>query len=133
MVTGMADAAVVNGASKATAFFNYHIGSRQNPVAKNFLARSREIGPIAALRRLSLGNNAGDDFIAFPEFDSLAGTQPSLQSLGVTKLANVYTGHGGMVSQYVTHCQPCVATAAPRLSAGQRSARRQECPSHTLS
>jgi len=46
----MVDATVVNGASIATALFNHDIGSGQNAVAKNFLARGREIGPIAGLR-----------------------------------------------------------------------------------
>ncbi len=78
MVTGMAVAMVVNGASIATAFFNYHIGSGQNAVAKNFLAQGREIRPMAGLGRRSFGNNAGYDFVPLPEFHGLSGTQPSL-------------------------------------------------------
>ena len=93
MVTGMAVARVVNGASIATAFFNHDIGSGQNAVAENFLARGREIRPIARLWRRPFGNNAANNLVPLPEFHSLAGAQPSLQPLGVPELANVYAGH----------------------------------------
>jgi hypothetical protein len=72
---------------------------------QNFLARGREIRPVARLLRRSLGNNAGNHRVALPEFYCLTRTQPSLQPLGIPKLANVYAGHGKSVPQYVTHCQ----------------------------
>src|SRR5271157_2343292 len=105
MVAAMAEATVVNGPSIAPAFFNDDVGSGQNAVAKNFLAGGCEIGPIAALRRRSLGNNASDYLVALPQFHGLAGTQPSLQPFGVAKLADVYAGHNDIVSQSVTQCQ----------------------------
>src|ERR1019366_2500416 len=105
MVTGVGGATVVIATSIATAFFNHNICSGQNAVAKNLLPHGREIGPIAGPRRRSFGNNAGNHLVSLPEFHSLAGTQPSLQPLGVSKLANVYAGHGMIVPQYVTRCQ----------------------------
>src|ERR1700689_509329 len=97
----MVGSLIVKGASVATAFFNHHIGSGQNAVAKNFLARGREIRPFAGLRRRSLGNDAGNYLVALPEFHSFAGTQPSLQPFGVAELANVYAGH---YQNCGTHC-----------------------------
>src|SRR5260370_29055020 len=98
-------ATVFNGASIATAFFNHQIGSGQNTVAKDFLASGREVGPIAGLRRRPLRNNASNHLVPLPEFHSLSRPQPSLQALGVPKLANVYAGHNQIVPQSVPHCQ----------------------------
>ena len=79
--------------SIAAAFVNHNIGSGQSAVAKDFLARRREIGPLARLRRRSLGNDAGNDRVALPEFHGLSGTQPCFQTLGVSKFTNVYARH----------------------------------------
>jgi|SRR5580698_3016099 hypothetical protein len=98
-------ATVVIAASIATALFNHDIGTGQNAVAKNLLPHGREIRPIAGRRRRALWNNAGNDLVSLPEFYNLAGTQPSLQPLGVSKLANVHAGHNQIVPQVVTHCQ----------------------------
>src|SRR5208282_920046 len=123
MVTGMDDETVVNGASIATAFLNHHIRSGQNAVPKNFLAQGCEIGPSAGLRRRPFGNNAGNHLVALPKLHRFAGPQPSLEPLGVTKLADVYAGHNEIVSQCVTHCQmPCPlrATACAPAVSGYR-------------
>src|SRR5882762_6135668 len=105
MVTGMADGTIVNRASVTTAFFNHQVGSGQYAVAKNFLAQGREVRPIAGLRRRSFWYDAGNHLVSLPKFHSLAGTEPSLQPLGIPKLANVYARHGNIVPQYVTQCQ----------------------------
>src|SRR5208337_18899 len=102
MVTGVDDTMVSNGTSIAAAFFNHHIGSGENAVAKTFLARGREVGPIAALRRRSLRNYACNHLVAFAKFHRLAGAQPGLQPLSVPKLANVYARHTNIVPQIVT-------------------------------
>jgi len=73
MVTGAADATVFNRASIATAFFNDHIGSGQNAVAKNFLALGRKIRPFAGLWTRSFRNNASNQLVALTQFDSLSG------------------------------------------------------------
>jgi hypothetical protein len=91
--------------SIAAALFYDEVGSRQNAVAQNFLSRGREVGPISRLRRRSGGNNARDDLVALAKFDSLARTQPSFETLGVSKLADGDTMHIIIVSQYVTQCK----------------------------
>src|ERR1035437_398690 len=105
MEAAIAGATVVNGSSIAAAFFNHQIGSGQNAVAKDFLARGREIGPIAGLRRRSYGDNSGNHLVALPEFHRLPRAQPTLQPLGVPELANVYAEHIVIVPQIVTRCQ----------------------------
>src|ERR1700730_10664632 len=82
------------GRSIAAALLNNQVRSRQDAITQDFLTHGREIRPIAGLRRRSFGNNAGNHLVSLPEFHGLAGTQPSLQALGVPKLANVYAGHG---------------------------------------
>jgi hypothetical protein len=105
MAPRLADVGVVNGASIATTFLNHHIRSRQNAIAKNLLPHGCKIGPTAGRWRRSLRNNAGNHLIALAKFHGLAGTQPRLQPLSVTKLANVHARHKGIVPQFVAHCQ----------------------------
>lgn len=93
MLTEAADEMVVNRASIATALFNYHVGSRQNTVAKNLHPQGCEIWPIAGWQRGCLWNDAGYHFVALAKLYSLARAQPSLQPFGVTKLANIDARH----------------------------------------
>jgi len=95
------------GWSIAAALPNNQVRPGQNAITQDFLTQGSEIGPIAGLRRRSFWNNARNHLVSFPEFHSLAGTQPSLQPLGVPKLTNVYAGHKKIVPQKVTHCQGC--------------------------
>src|ERR1035437_1365849 len=105
MEAAIAGATVVNGSSIAAAFFNHQIGSGQNAVAKDFLAQGREIRPFAGQRWRSFWNNAGNDLVSLSEFHRLPRAQPSLQPLGVPKLAHVYARHIVIVPQTVTRCQ----------------------------
>src|ERR1035438_2262599 len=105
MVAALAGGTVVNGSSIAAAFLNHNICAGQNAVAEILLAQRGEIRPIAGLWRRSVGNDTGDDHVALPEFHRLAGTQPGLQPLCVSELANVDTWHCRIVPHFVAHCQ----------------------------
>ena len=48
-------------------------------------------------------DDPGDDLVALAKFDGLTGAQPSLQALGIAKLADVYAKHNSIVAHNVTH------------------------------
>src|SRR6266403_6162013 len=75
--------------SIAPTLLDYEIRARQYPVAKNLLAASLKIRPLARGLFVIFGHNASDPLVAVTEFDGFSGSEPRFKPLGVPKLAHV--------------------------------------------
>jgi len=66
----------------------------QDPIAENLSLAGGKIRPFyRRFRLLFLGDDARNEFIAFPKFDRLARSQPGLEAASVAQLADVHRWH----------------------------------------
>jgi hypothetical protein len=85
--------------------FDQHVDGVKEPVPKDLLRPSGEVGHLDK-GSISVGrNNASNEPISLTQFDCLAGAQPGFQAPGIAELANIHGRHGCNVPHNVAQRQ----------------------------